>query len=635
MIKDTQMDSFPQTLSFYRGFGDIMGSFAAFSPQTSHLNLPGLYCGMLCVMFIGMFLGHDMITFEEKAVFIITAGFLIVACNLNVLDFIFNAFRRPVGTYQRYTFLIAFLTVSAAYHSFTRLDSLKLIDLLYMGMAASFVLYMAYGGSPAVYVISNAALCGIYLIIIAFIAFFKNRIFPKVVFCLLLLTTVAAEAGYTSYEFVNSHLAGQMDEYPDKYSNVKQLLEKRNSKDMFYRTEFTNNSASADKSNDTSLYGYNGISVFSSTSDKNMNTFINALGLPGAAAKDSYAISYAETSPLTAEFLNLKYLIDRDGSPVDGEVFWNKTQELEGSFLLENRYYLPFGFMVNKETANYAPYGKSPFAAQNELFSSATGLQGDLFTILPFAAENHINYTVSPTAADTYTYSLNKGHGTGSFVLQYRCPADGMLYAYHKNNAYFGGAANISLTTVIGISKNGETKRTLVSPMPYIFTAGYFKEGDIITFTLDMLVLNSHLGAANYAVENGSMFFQVGFLNKELFEKGYAFLSEQTLTLTKFTDMRIKGEINVKTEGLLYVSIPFENRFKAYVDGIKTEIIPIGGAMAGVYLDEGSHDIEFRYYNDSLLIGICISVIAVCAFVSVIYISGRPHPPQRPGTGGF
>jgi len=46
--------------------------------------------------------------------------------------------------------------------------------------------------------------------------------------------------------------------------------------------------------------------------------------------------------------------------------------------------------------------------------------------------------------------------------------------------------------------------------------------------------------------------------------------------------------------------------------------VPIGESMAGLSLTEGEHKIEFRYYNNNLLAGVCVSLIALCAFAGLI-----------------
>ena len=57
-----------------------------------------------------------------------------------------------------------------------------------------------------------------------------------------------------------------------------------------------------------------------------------------------------------------------------------------------------------------------------------------------------------------------------------------------------------------------------------------------------------------------------------------------------------------------------------YVDGVKSEMVLIDGAMAGVFLKKGYSEIEFNYVNKSLIPGIMISLVSLAIFtVLVIY----------------
>ena len=45
----------------------------------------------------------------------------------------------------------------------------------------------------------------------------------------------------------------------------------------------------------------------------------------------------------------------------------------------------------------------------------------------------------------------------------------------------------------------------------------------------------------------------------------------------------------------------------------------IDNAMAAVRLTEGFHEIEFRYFNKSLVVGIVISLVSLAVFVVMVF----------------
>jgi len=580
----------------FHSFNFVFGNFIAFSWSTYLLLLPNLYSGVLCVLLVGAFLGSFRIPFREKAVFAVTFFFLILSINVNIFYFIINAFYNMQDLQQKHIFLISFTVVCAAYRTFVLIkDDIKRNDLLFMGIIAAVLVYISYGGYQAIFAIPNALLCLIYIILLTLFAFSnsisgKARLRMKVVTGGALLITAITEIGMSSESLLDTYMMSS-GEYPVKYAEVQQLLDMRDKNEAFYRTELIEGTLYRGGSNDPLMYGYNGISYYSSSTDMDYASFMRELGL--RSTSNSYG--YAETSPLSNLLLNIRYLVSLDGNPVDNDLYWQQAGETGGVKLMENKYYLPLGFMVNRETANYAPdslsAGNNPFANQNAFFRLATGSDSELFTML---------YTRLNTQTQNYE--------DGTFVYNYEMPRDGMLYAYLYSIK----------TAAIDISAAGKTPRqveiTPGSAPAYIFTAGSFKKGDIVTFTVNI---------PSYDIGSDTVNLRVGLIDSERFLTGYNRFAGETLRLTEFTDTRVKGDITVRNDGILYTSIPYKNHWKAYVDGKEAKIIPIAKVMAGLQLTKGDHTIEFRHYDNTLTDGIYTSVISLAAFAGVIIVDRR------------
>lgn len=52
---------------------------------------------------------------------------------------------------------------------------------------------------------------------------------------------------------------------------------------------------------------------------------------------------------------------------------------------------------------------------------------------------------------------------------------------------------------------------------------------------------------------------------------------------------------NMERDNLLFFSVPFDNGFRAYVDGVETEIECVDFGLSAVFVPEGKHNIEFKY----------------------------------------
>jgi uncharacterized membrane protein YfhO/putative flippase GtrA len=493
---------------------------------------------------------------------------------MNVLDYMWNAFHYANMLPFRFSFLLSFALVSMAYRVFLMKETMSRRDLLVMGICAAFFIFMAaIGGQKKDYIIGNAGLCILYLLIWDISAAKTGKIKTALQYGLLLL--IMGELFITAYKGVNTNKTTNRETYPDSYDQVQEVLSLRESAGSgFYRTEM----ATWFTLNDPSLYGYDGISFYSSTVDVSVTKFMEGIGLSGWETGNRYY--YSETSPVINAFLNLRYLVSRDGKACDSGVFWEPAGKSGDTLLLENKRYLPLGFMVNKELSDYE-HSANPFVSQNNLFRLATGLSGDLFTVMD-------------VPNNAYT---KKGDDNGdTFNWDYVIPADGVFYAHFifpnegKASIYF----------------NGEVLRKMENLRPCVITLGSFSKGDVITFATGP---NVSLVAARILV---------GVIDNELFDRGYALLADEVLDLTEFSETKISGNVTVMKDGLLYTSIPNTKSWNARVDGINTPIIGIDGCMIALRLSEGTHDVEFRYYNKDLQAGIIISLLSLAVFAALI-----------------
>jgi uncharacterized membrane protein YfhO len=467
-----------------------------------------------------------------------------------------------------------------AYRTFLLTEKIERMDIAAMGIAAVPFLAMAFFGPQEMsYVIASAGLCVLYLLLLDYSRDIKLNNLRRIIsaaFLLLMLTelTISAFIG------VRANSTTIRDAYPDKYAQVQKLLDMRqNAESEFYRTEFT----FWFTLNDSSLYNYNGISLFSSTASSSVSEFMIGLGLPGWGLGNRYY--YIETTPLANAFLNMRYLISRSGGRTDTGVYWKSVGREDDSLLLENIRYLPLGFMVNEDLSEYEHYDNNPFLSQNNLFRRATGLDGSLFMVRDLG--NH-SYAWKDDEVDVLRWD-------------YEVPANGMVYAYY----------NIENIDVVNVSFNEVPSLRVEIKRPLALTIGHFSKGDVISFMVDQSKVTNNI------------LLHVGYFNSELFDQGYALLSANSLNLTKFSGTKITGSVTAAKDGLLYTSIPGKHNWSAFVDGIEAEIILIDGCMTALRLNEGKHDIEFRYHNKSLTTGIIISLVSLAVFLMMILVQLR------------
>ena len=110
--------------------------------------------------------------------------------------------------------------------------------------------------------------------------------------------------------------------------------------------------------------------------------------------------------------------------------------------------------------------------------------------------------------------------------------------------------------------------------------------------------------------------------NKDEIESVYEELSSGALNVTSFRDDRIEGNINVVSDKkLLFTSIPYNEGWIVYVDGVKTKPSAVlDETFLGVMLDEGEHDIILIYRSKWVTMGILTGIIGLSVFITVSII---------------
>ena len=386
-------------------------------------------------------------------------------------------------------------------------------------------------------------------------------------------------------------------------SVIRYMKEREARKSLFYRAETTHSQAL----NDGALNGYNGISAFTSSANVKVTEFMQTLGY---GAKNTYnRYCHEEASPVSNLFLNLKYTIERQGKNKESSVF-EKINHFGNTILLENRYYLPLGFMTEPELAELEfDVNNNGFQFQNTLLTTASGVEGDVWHILGqenFTIEG-VDLTVYDQRSNGYcSYQAEQKGGT--VVYTYKIDTDGFMCI----------SVNLPKRNDVAIWVNGELRYTEATSLPQMLAVGDVVAGDVVELKM----------ASKTAGESGTMTISAAILNEAQFAAAYDALNAATLKLTAFSNTRVEGTIDCEQAGLLYTSIPQNGNWFAEVDGEKVETLAVGDAMVALMLDEGTHEICFYYYNKAFSLGWKISLGCAAVFIALI-LKYRQHTGKK------
>lgn len=660
------------------GIGKTIANSVAFIQPTAKEGLPNIYCGVITIFLAILFFFCSKIKKRER---IFCGGlliFFVLSFIVRQLDYVWHGFHFPNMLPHRFSFLYSFVLIYMAFRVFMHIDDIKLVSVIgailgfavYLGIATTYydgetvklspifenqkadpvlmsgliglilaawiLLYSlrrtiprlglvigtsALGVTAAIVVLTSGSLVnsvvnqpaenGFYIFVAVIILLLTaasalllyskdmnaNHEMTKVVLTVLVLVLALVEGLFSAAGGVKTVGVTDATSYPlgaqDTLNCVAQVKELEKDTVDLPRTEVNKYHSL----NDNALIGADGISMFNSMTNKSITSYMEKFGICGWVASNRY--TYQESSPFTNLMLNVKYIIAPYGAYLDST--HNDLVYQSGNVkLMRNKYYLPQGFMVNSDLSSYNVETAlaNPMDNQNQMFRQATGLEGNVYDYMNPVSSTADSDTASIKVKSFGAFDYSSPSGNEGYDINYTATKDGVAVAYVSGNT-----ENVSLRV------NGTEKIGYYIKRPFIMMIGNVKAGD--TVTLHCSMNNS---------PSGTLTAYCAMVNESLFQQGYEKLSQSTLNATKVEDACIEGTIDVKEDGLFYTSISYSKGWKATVDGVETEITPVGGAMLAFPLTKGSHTIKLTYIPEGFLPGVILTLLAVVIFIAMILI---------------
>ena len=593
-------------------------------------GLPNLYCGVGTIFLAFLYLQSAEVKLQDKICAVFLLLFFNVSFIIRQLDYIWHGFHFTNMIPYRFSFLYSFVLLYMAYRGWLLRKKYSVLHVLLAGVLTAGILCCSNDLKSTVdveilnldlelpaYIIYNAFFLLSYVSVFAYGAVkrklaetvseeeikkerrrrYRRRENARVI--ALAVAGVELVAGLVSFGL---YFPGtNTSNYPkglEPAASMIRYMDYREKNTLFYRAETTHSQTL----NDGALNGYNGVSAFTSSANVKVTEFMKALGY---GAKNTYnRYCYEESSPVSNLFLNLKYMIERDGKD-KSSTWFTDVHHYKDVHLLENNAYLPLGFLAKSELAEVDFSLGGNFVFQNELFMAATGVQENVWYRLRGENTSIIGDGVTITESTDSGYCDYEDASSGSsIVYSYISDRDGFCCIHlnlPKRNDYY-------------VIVNGEELYKETISLPQMIAVGDLKKGDILDIRI-----------ACKRGENSSMTVTAFVMDEEIFRRGYEKLAASTLELTAFENTFVEGRINCDRDGLLYTSIPQNGNWKAFVDGEPAEIVLVGDAMVGVYLAEGVHTVTFRYKNAAFRLGCLISCVCVAVFAVLVQMVYKPN----------
>ena len=588
----------------------VAGNMAGGLEPTFKEGLPNLYCGVGTVALALLYLMAKDVKRRDKICAVVLLVFLMLSFIIRQLDYIWHGFHFTNMIPYRFSFLYSFVMLYMAYRAWNLRDTFRVRQVILAGVLAVLLLFLSDDFLEPVFLVYNGAMLVLYVVFLSYGAFRKQ--IPEEVDAewiaeiregenlrrrtatLYLVTILCAELVLNLVNFGLRFPGTSVTHYPRGTTYAETIIaymHEREAEHLFFRAETTHSQTL----NDGALNGYNGISTFTSSANVKVTEFMRCLGY---GAKNTYnRYCFEEASPVSNLFLGLKYMIDRESRDRESSMF-TAVHSYDSVTLLENYYDLPLGFLAEEVLADVIFGSDNTFGFQNGLFSAATGVVDDVWslqedlvvtgedvTITDYSTDGHCSYTdAMQNATITYEYIVEDN---GFFCVQLNCPRRNDVTILHNGTVVMD--ETLSLEQMLAVAD--------------------VELGDVVEvrFTCED-------GESSY------MNIAAAVMDRDVFQSGYEVLSASVMEVTAFENTHVEGTITCDRAGLLYTSIPQNGNWSVLVDGAPAEVTLVGDVMVGVKLTEGQHTLTFVYENTAFSLGWKISAGCLLAFVILAYL---------------
>ena len=596
----------------------VAGNMGGGIEPTFKEGLPNLYCGVGSILLGFLYLTARDVKIRDKVCAVVLLVFFMISFILRQLDYIWHGFHFTNMIPYRFSFLFSFVLLYMAYRAWLLRHSFKWWQILVATVLTLGILACSDERKEWVFLLYSLSFLILYAGILLYskwgrelqedaerqeiqqhIAAMKYR---KQLSAMLMLAVMMVELICNLVNFGLNFSGTSVSNYPrgtTYTASVIRYMKEREDDNLFFRAETTHSQTL----NDGALNGYNGVSAFTSSANVRVTEYMQTLGYGAKNTFNRYC--FEEASPVSNLFLNLKYMIERDGKD-KASTYFREINRFGSTVLLQNNYHLPLGFMTEPELAELEfDVTNNGFQFQNQLLSTAAGMEQDAWTILGGEDLIITGQDVTITEQNSAGYCKYKADLSNSTIIySYTVDVDGFMCIYVNQPKRNG----------VAIWVNGQQRYTEAITLPQMLAVGDVSVGDIVELK----------ATCKTAGESSNMTISAAVLDQACFEEAYEKLSTSTLELTKFTNTEVVGTIDCVADGLLYTSIPQNGNWYVEVDGEPAEALAVGEAMTSVMLTEGTHEVRFIYRNRAFAWGWKISLVCVAVFALIVW-----HDNQR------
>ncbi len=598
--------SFPQEFKIYYDIFDFLANHLASVDPTIRSSgtdvLPNVYCGILTVMLIPLYLLSRTIRLREKIAHVVLLGILYFSFNINYANYVWHGFHFPNDLPYRFSFMYSFILLILAARAIDRIREFTGRELLLLGIGTmAFIVLVQKIGSKNVTdntVLISLAFTLLYTFVLAAMRSPKLRASSMALLLLCCVISEAAIADTDNYS-MNQTKTNYAGDYED-FADLKSMLDRYHGDEM-YRMELTNLRTRMDPA----WYNYNGLSTFSSMASEKLSNLQSHLGIYGNFIN---SFTYNPQTPVYNAMMALQYVVKKK------ETVGLENTELYTSILsndvyeaYKNGYCLPVAFCVNNLVENWNDTESNPFAVQSDFFRRAAFADGvfNQMTVTNVYCDNVSEITEEDALGGEISLNKLQSGAYGSFTVT--------IAPFKKQNCYL----YVKSSSVDTIYVNGDDLNlTQNIDEAYILDLGVLDAGEEVDVEVPL----------KDDSDSATVKFYIAGLDMDAFRKGFETLQRGAMQITDFRETHIEGTVSAGLAQILYTSIPYDDGWRIWVDGKRVargDYLRIGDALLGIRLAEGEHEIVMDYEPVGLSLGVCVSACTLALVLLGLLLASR------------
>lgn len=582
-------------------------------------GLPFLYCGVITILLLPAYFLHKNIRRGEKIGYAAVMLLLVLCMYIRPVDMMWHGGQMPNWLPYRYSFILSFLMVVCAASAFDKLK--KASTGVIGGTCAAWIAVMIYQENVDNFVadLNNGrdTLDNFSVILPAMlIAFTITAILLQLrkgfnynlrrnrtrVLSIVLLVVICGEAMYNTVGQIHTQDRDIVYSNHDSYVDViiplrDKVNEIKAQDDSFYRIE----KLMFRTVNDPLAIGAYGLSHSSSTLNAKPIELLKRLGF---TARSHYT-RYSGATLITKSIFGVKYELTTVN---------NTTGDVKSGMDInvnENQYALPINYMVSNDIQDLELEQYDPFAAQTQLLNALIGEEHQYYTMINDPDMDMHNLTQGHTSDDHYSFKVATSGQTASLTYTFKMPKAGHLYMYLPS----------TYERTIKLTVNGQDEgQYFEGDNNYMRDFGEFAENEDITVIMTLTKDNLYFRRAEFAVgDEEEMKAALTKLNE---------MNAETNCYKKSTT-DIVTEVNCGADQTFFTTIPEEEGWEVYVDGVKTDHFEVLDSLIAVPLSTGKHTVEMKFTTAGYPEALMLSAAGVLIFIGLIVLWLKRNPVDR------